>query len=101
MPLDLAAGGLRDALDGDDRRDFQACLLVDQAGDLSCRRQKILHIATVEHEHHELLDLGVARTHAGGYDLAELEAFRSLRNRLDVMRVIVLAVDEDNFLRTT
>ncbi len=101
MSLDLAAGGLRNALHRHDRRDFQASLLVDQARDLRGRRQKVPHVATVEHKHYELLDLGVARPNTGGYDLAELEALRPLCNRLDVVRVVVLAVDEDDFLRTT
>jgi len=36
--------------------------------------------------------------HAGGRDLAELEAGLALQQRLEVVRVVVLAVDEDDLL---
>ena len=39
-----------------------------------------------------------AGAHAGGDHLAELEPRRALRDRLEVMRVVVLAVDEDDLL---
>ena len=38
--------------------------------------------------------------HAGGHHLAEFEAFGALRDALDVVRVVVLSVDEDDFLRS-
>ena len=37
--------------------------------------------------------------HAGGHHLAELQALGALRDALDVVRVVVLSVDEDDLLR--
>src|ERR1700758_538660 len=92
MSLDLAARGLRDALDGNDFRDLEPGLLVDEPRDLRSERQEIRGPAPVQHEHHELLGLGAAPPHARGDHLAELQSRRALRDGLEVVRVVVLAV---------
>ena len=53
----------------------------------------------MEHEDDQVVGAGALRTHAGGNDLAEFEAVGALRDALDVVRVVVLSVDEDDFLR--
>ncbi len=55
----------------------------------------------MEHEHEQLLDLRVTRPHAGGNDLTELESFHPLRDGLQVVGIVVLAVDENDFLGTS
>src|SRR5690606_12287212 len=46
-----------------------------------------------------LLGLSAARPHAGGDDRTELESLRALGDALQIVRVSVLAVAEDDFLR--
>ena len=53
----------------------------------------------MEDKEHESLDLLPGRPHSRGDDLAELQALDALRERLQIMRVVVLAVDEDDLLR--
>src|SRR5215831_1060793 len=72
MALDLAAGGLRDALHRYDLGHLEPGLLVDEPRDLPGERQEVLERATVQHEHHQLLDLRPARAYPGSDDLAEL-----------------------------
>ena len=100
VTLDLAAGRLRDPFDRDDLGHFEAGLLVDEARHLGGDRQELLHAAAMQDKHNQLLGLGVARPDAGSDDLAEIQPLRPLRNRFQVVRVVVLAVDEDDFLGT-
>ena len=61
-------------------------------------RQELLRARAVKHEHHQLLDFRAARPHARGDHLAELQARCVLRDRLEIVRIVVLTVDEDDLL---
>ena len=98
MPLHLAAGGLRDALDRNDLRHLDAGVLVDQTADGAGGRHEFLESAPVQDEYHELLALGPRFCHAGGHHLVEVEPRRALRDVLQIVGVVVLPVDEDDFL---
>ena len=52
----------------------------------------------MQHEQRQFVRLRAGRARAGGNDLAELKPGRVLGYALDVVRVIVLAVDEDDLL---
>src|SRR6516165_3250770 len=98
VALNLAAGGLGDALHRYDLGHLEPGLLVDEPRYLARERQEVLERAAVQYEHDQLLDLRSARAHAGRDHLAELQARRPLRDGLEIVRVVVLAVDEDDFL---
>ncbi len=74
-------------------------MLVHEVHGAGGERHEIRHVAPVQHEQHEF----VGRAHPGARtrrgDLAELEAGLVLQHRLEVVRVVVLAVDEDDLLR--
>src|SRR5690348_2225166 len=99
MPLDLAARCLRNALHGDYGGDLEPGMLVDQTADLAGRGQKLLHVRTVQHEDDELLRLRIAGTDTGSNHFSELQPWRVLRDRLEIVRVVVLTVDEDDLFR--
>ena len=61
-------------------------------------RQEVGERPAVQHEQHQHFRVGAGRAAAGRRHLAELEARGLLRDRLDVVREVVLAVDEDDFL---
>ena len=99
VALDLAAGGFRDALHRHHVRHFEAGVFVDEPRDLRRDGQELLHVHAMQHEHDEVVGAAVFGAHAGGHHLAELQAFGANRDALDVVRVVVLAVDEDDLLR--
>src|SRR5207237_8987478 len=101
MALDLAAGRLRDALDRDDLRHLESGLFVDEPCDRLRGGEQIRNRAPVQHEDHQLLDFRLAGANPGGDYLAELEPGNALHDRLEIVRVGVLAIDEDDLLRST
>src|SRR5580704_4536983 len=98
VTLHLAAGGLWDLLDGNDPCNLQARMLVHEAADRLSRSRKLSHCAAMQDEYHELFALGSGRAHAGHHHFAEIEAGRAPCNVLQVIRIIVLTVDDDDFL---
>src|SRR5690606_842400 len=62
-------------------------------------RCELARLAPVQHEHGELVGLGAGRTYAGNHDLAQFQVGGPDGNVLQVVRVVVLAVDEDDLLR--
>src|SRR6202035_2618864 len=54
----------------------------------------------MQNEYHELVDLGAGTAGAGRHDLAEVEPFGALRDRFQIVGIVVLAVDENNLLRS-
>src|SRR5579863_6384787 len=98
MALHLAAGGFRDFLYGNDPRHFQARMFVHKAGDGLGRRYKLGHCAAMQDEYHELFALRAGQAYAGHHHFAEIEAGRASCNVLQVIRIVVLSVDDDDFL---
>ena len=98
MPLDLAAGGFRNAFDGHHLCDFESGVFIDEPSHGGGRRQEIAQVAAMEHEHHEFLALGAGFGDAGRHDFVEIEAGCTLCDVLEVVGVVVQAVDEDDFL---
>ena len=98
VPLHFAAGGLGDALGRYDLRDLEAGVFVDEPTDRCRGRQEIRHVAAVEHEHDQFLALRARLRDAGGDHLVEFEAGCALCDVLQIVRIVVLAVDEDDFL---
>ncbi len=98
VALDLAAGGLGDALHRHHLRHFEAGLFVDQPRDGGGQWRELRRVTPMQHEHGELVGLGARRTHAGHHHLAQFHAGRLDGDVLQVMRVVVLAVDEDDLL---
>ncbi len=98
VTLNLAAGCFRDPLDGNHFRHFEPHLLVDEPAHLRGNGQKLLHVTPVQHKHDQLLSLGAAWARAGRHYLAQLQTRHTLGNRLQVVRIVVLAVDEDDLL---
>src|SRR5581483_1950690 len=77
---------------------FQPGLLVDHSRDLCRDGQEFLHPAAMEHEQRQLLGLGVPGPHARRDDLTQLQSLHALRDGLEIVWIIVLTVDEDDFL---
>src|SRR5215469_4079042 len=82
VPLDLAAGGLRDALHRHDLAHLESGLLTDEPRHLRRDRQKPGHVAPVQHEHYELLGVCARAPYPRGHYLAELEPRDLLSERL-------------------
>ena len=80
MALDLAAGGLRDALTGTTSATSSPVCSLMSRETCARERQEILDAAAVQHEHDQLVGLRAARAHAGGHHLAELQARGALRD---------------------
>ena len=55
-------------------------------------------LAAMQDEHDDVVGLRARRAHAGDDHLAEVEPLGGLGNALQVVRVVVLAVDEQDFL---
>src|ERR1700681_3730703 len=99
MPLDLTARRFRDAFDRHDLRNLKAGMLIDEPRHLSGKRQKLGELTAMQDEDHELIGLRTAATRTCDHDLTEVKTMRALRNRLEVMRIVVLTVDENNLFR--
>src|ERR1700722_5096348 len=99
MPLDLAARRLRNALDGHDLSYLKAGVLIDEPRDLSGHFQEVGEVAAVQDENDEFVGLRPGPPSARDDDLAELEPLGALRDRFQVLRVVVLSVDENNLFR--
>jgi hypothetical protein len=63
--------------------------------------QEIGRLAAVQDENHELVGLCARAAGAGHYDLAQIEPVGALRDRFQVLRVVVLPVDEDDLFGAT
>jgi hypothetical protein len=98
MPLHLAAGGLRDALDRDHLRNLEAGVLIDQTADRGRRGQEIRDLAPVQHEDHQLLSLGSGLGDTGCNHLVEIQSRGSLGDVFQIVGIVVLAVDENDLL---
>ena len=98
--LQFAAGGLRDALYRHHMRHFEASMLVDHARHGIGGRQEIFHGPSVQHKQRQFVRFGAIRATGRCHYLAEFQTWRADGDVLEVVRVVVLAVDEDNFLRT-
>ncbi len=61
-------------------------------------RQELRHVAAVQYEHHQFLALRTGLGDARDHHFIEVQARRALRNILEIVRVVVLSVDENNFL---
>ena len=96
--LQLSAGRLRYAPDRDDARDLDAGVLVDEVRGARRERQEVRHAAAMQDEQHQLVGRCTGIAHAGGDDLAQLESRLLLQHCFQVVRVVVLAVDEDDLL---
>ena len=73
-------------------------MLIDEAADRGGGGQEFLDAAAMQNEHHQFLALGAGLGDARGHDLVEIEPRRALRDVLQVVGIVVLAVDEDDFL---
>jgi hypothetical protein len=96
MPLDLAARCLGDALHRHDLGDLEAGVLIDEPRNLIGQRQEVGELAAVQDEDHELVGLRAGGARRQRHDFAEIEPFGALRDRFQVVRVVVLAVDEND-----
>src|ERR1019366_8388992 len=84
MPLHLAARGLRDAAHRHDGVELEPGLLAQ--------------VAPMQHEHQQQLGLRPGRPDSCHHDLAELQARNGLGDALEIVRIVVLAVDEQDLL---
>src|SRR5271170_55700 len=98
VTLHFTAGGLRDFPYGNDPGNLQARMFVHQTADRLGRRYKLGHSAAMEDEYHEFLALGAELAYAGHHHFAEIEARRASCNVFQIIRIIVLTVDNDDFL---
>jgi len=98
VTLYFSAGGLRNSLYRNDLRNLQARMLVHKAGDRLSGHYKLGHSAAVQDEYHELFALGAGLAYASNNHFAEFEAGRPLCNILQVIGIVVLPVDNDDFL---
>ena len=73
-------------------------MLIDEPRDFARDWQEIRKRSTMQHEQHQLLRVGAWRAAAGCGNLAEFEPVGALRDRFDVVREVILAVDENDFL---
>ena len=86
-------------LTGTTSRDLEPRLLVDEPRDLGGERQEIRHRAAMQDEEHELLGLAPGGRTPAATTLPSSRPADALRDRLEIVRVVVLAVDEDDLLR--
>src|SRR5271163_482178 len=98
MPLYLAAGRLWNALGRYDLRDLEAGVFVDEPADRCGGIQEVRHAATVQHEHDQFFALRAGLCDAGGDHFVQFKAGRTMRDVFQIVRVVVLAVDENDFL---
>ena len=98
MALHLAAGGLRDALGRNDLSHLETRVLVDEATDCHGGGQEVLYAASMQDEDHEFLTLRAGLGDTGCDHFVEVQSRCALRDVLHVIRVVVLAVDEDDLL---
>ena len=84
----------------DDACDLDAGMLVDEMRGARRERQELRHVGAMQHEQHELVGrcAGAWRT-AAATTLPELESRLLLQQRFQIVRVVILAVDEDDLLR--
>ena len=73
-------------------------MFVDPPGDQIGEGYKVVHAAAMQYKNQQLVCLSTLVPVAGDGDLAKLEATRLLRDRLEIVRVIILAVDKNEFL---
>src|ERR1700676_1569846 len=98
MALKLATGGLGDAPYRHHGADLKSRVLADARRNLAGERQKRGHIGAMQYEDQQLVALGACRPHTGDHDLAEFQARHLLSDALQVVRVIVLPIDEQDLL---
>ena len=79
-------------------RHLEPGMLVDPPRDLAGQGQEFLHAAAVQDEYREFVSLGTGWAAARGGHLAEFQGVDTLGDRLDIVRIVVLSVDEDDLL---
>src|SRR5665213_2080202 len=99
MSLDLAARGLGDTFDGNHLCDLKPRVLIDETCDLGRQRQELGKLAPMQYECHECVGLCAAAADTGNHDLPQVKSCGALRNGLQIMRVVILTVDENDLLR--
>ena len=97
--LQLAAGRLRNALHGNDARRLRPRVLVDRCiARVASGRKSAMSFRCSTNSTSSSVAAPGARA-AGGDDLAQFESRLGLQHGFEVVRIIVLAVDEDDLLR--
>ena len=61
--------------------------------------QEVFHGTAVQHEQRQFVGFGTVRATSGCHNFAKLQARCADSNVFEIVRVIVLPVDEDDFLR--
>src|ERR1700728_494488 len=98
MALKLAAGGLGDAPHRHYGADLEARVLTDAGRDLARERQERSHVGAMQYKEQQLVGLGADRSQAGDHDLAQLETGYLLGDALQVVWIVILAIDEQDLL---
>src|SRR6202789_1547780 len=98
VPLDFAAGGLGNTLGRNDLRDLEPRMLIDERADRGCSGQELAHGTAVQYEYAQFLALSIDVGDVRGHHFVEVQSGGMLRDVLEVVGIIILAVDEDDFL---
>ena len=100
-PLDFTARRLRDTGDRDDRADLEARVFADDVAHFPGERPERRRILAEHHERDQFLGLLAPGGRTRDDHLVEVEFVELGDDLLDVVRIIVLAVDDDDVFLAT